>query len=336
MSMYTRFAARTPILPSNERELAVLRVLGRMGAVLGTTLHGLIAPDLNARTGRRMWQRLTERKLIWQASVPNGHTDAAGRVRGKPLHVYGLTDDGRALIDSLGAEPHDGTFERLMYRPKQSPIPPSAQNLVHETYISDWCAMLLDQVRRTPMLVGAHVQRRYAVTDASGATVQTLGAAIVLAFDPKQTTFDLPCWEIPWLSMGATSSTWTIVRLALEVDTGQATLRTIFDLAQTYATLTQAGGYRDAPLGGTPKPVLITPPGQRARTVADVWMSAWPGSSAILGSTEKTTHPDYGVLWGQYYSLKTTPVQTTNLLGNLLGTVDQWPARTKGWQTEGD
>lgn len=332
MNMHSSLATSTPMLPINERALAALRALGRMGTVQGTILHALLTPDLHASTSRLLWQQLTERKLIWQAGVPNRKTNATGQMRGPQYHVYGLTDEGRALIDSLGAEPHDGTFERLIYRPKQAPVLPSTLSLVHDTYLSNWCASLLDQVRRTPMLVGAHVQRRYAVTDASGATVQTLGAAVVLAFDPKQTTFERAPWVVPWLSMGVPSPAWTIVRLAIEVDSGQSAPRALFAMAQTYATLTQTGGYRDAPLGGTPRPVLITLPGRRFKAVADVWMEAWPGSPAILSSVEKTTDPNDGVLWGQYMSLKTNPLQPTNLLGNLLGTVEEWPTRTKGWQ----
>ncbi|WP_322489355.1 replication-relaxation family protein [Chloroflexus sp.] len=316
------------MLPMSERELAVLRLLGRLGMVMGQTIRALICPDQHAASCRRMLRGLVERKLLWHANVPNAN--AEGRLQGRTPRVYGLTDDGRQLLDTFGAEPHDGTFERLISRSKQAPTPPSASQLFTETYISDWCASLLDQVRRTPMLAGVHMQRRYVITDANGALLQTIGAVIILAFDPELKKFDRAGWVIPWLTDGAIAPSWRVVRLALEVDTGVASMRSIFEMAQTYARLSGDGTYQRL-LGGAPRPVIVTPPARRARAVADVWMGAWEGSPALLSSIERTCHPEYGVLWGEYLALKANPVIKTSLLGSLLGTVEQWPAKIAAW-----
>lgn len=328
MSLTTRLMNKTATLPLSEREVAVLRLLGRLGMVLGQTIRDVICFDQHENSCRNMLHDLAGRKLIWQASVPQ--VNDVGRSAGRAPNVYGLTDDGRQMLDTLGAEPHDGTFERLIYRSKQAPSAPAVASLVTDTYLSDWCASLLDQVRRTPMLAGVQVQRRYAVTGADGALLQTIGAMIILAFDPEQKRLERPAWVIPWLTDGAISSSWRIVRLALEVDTGMLTMRSLFDLAQTYQRLSNDGTYQKL-LGGAPWPVIVTPPARRARAVAEVWMGAWEGSPALLSSIERTCHPEYGVLWGEYMALKANPVQRRTLLGSLLGTVDQWPAKIAVW-----
>jgi len=332
MDLTTRLSGKAAMLPMSERELAVLRLLGRLGMVLGQTIRDLVCLDQHEASCRRLLRELAERRLIWQASVPN--INEAGRSQGRAPNVYGLTDDGRQMLDSFGAEPHDGTFERLIARSKQAPSAPAVAALVTETYQSDWCASLLDQVRRTPMLAGVHVQRRYAVTNSEGALLQTIGAVIVLAFDPEQKKIDRPAWAIPWLTDGALAPAWRIVRLALEVDTGVMAMRSIFEMAQTYARLSADGTYQGL-VGGALRPVVITPPARRARAVAEVWMGAWEGSPALLSSIERTCHREHGVLWGEYLALKGNPVQKTSLLGALLGTVDQWPAKIAAWTGSG-
>jgi hypothetical protein len=327
LNLTARLSQKLALAPISERELAVLRLLGRLGMVMGQTIRDLVCPDQHAASCRRMLRDLTERKLIWQARMPNM---VAGRSQGRAPNVYGLTDDGRQMLDAFRAEPHDGTFERLISRSKQSPAPPSVATLVTETYVSDWCASLIDQVRRAPILAGIHVQRRYVVPDADGSPLQTIGAVIILAFDPDLKQIDRPVWAIPWLTDGAMAPSWRIVRLALEVDTGVMALRSICDMALTYRRLSGDGTYQKL-LGGPLRPVIITPPARRARTVAEVWMGAWEGSPAILSSTERTCHPTYGVLWGEYLALKTNPVTRTPLLGTLLGTVDQWPSKIAAW-----
>lgn len=332
MDLTSRLSGKTAILPMSERELAVLRLLGRLGMVMGQTIRDLVCPDQHEASCRRMLREMAERRLIWQASVPN--LNDAGRSQGRAPNVYGLTDDGRQMLDTFGAEPHDGTFERLIYRSKQSPSAPAVASLVAETYLSDWCASLLDQVRRTPMLAGVHVQRRYAVTASDGTLLQTVGAVIVLAFDAELKKFERAGWAMPWLTDGAVPSSWRVVRLALEVDTGVMAMRSLFEMAQTYQRLSNDGTYQRL-LGGALRPVIVTPPGRRARAVADVWMGAWEGSPALLSSVERTCHPEHGVLWGEYMALKSNPVAKTSLLGSLLGTVEQWPAKTQSWPGAG-
>lgn len=320
----------SPILPTGQRELAVLRVLGRLGPTLGTALHELLFPDQDETTRNRLLTRLTEQKLLWRVFVASSRRDDDGRCLGGPSYAYGLTTEGKETLDFANAEPHDGTYGRLLARSRQAPSAPSTPNLMLDVYISSWCASLLDQVRRVPSLVGVHVQRRFAVIDKTDKTLQTIGAVIILAFDKTTKTFDQYGWELPWLSLGTTPDSWTYQRLALEIDTGQTPLRTLFDLARMYQRLTDANAYSQL-FGGPVRPVIITPSGRRARGVAEIWSGAWPNSPTLLSTYERTDHPVYGPLWGEYRSIATLPSTETTLLSQVLGTVAQWPALSSQW-----
>jgi|APCry1669189070_1035195.scaffolds.fasta_scaffold09821_1 Replication-relaxation len=324
----TNLRDRSPILPLAERERAAMRLLGRLGTIKGQTLETLVFRDQSGASRRRILRGLAERKLLWQATAPNASAD--GRLQGRPPCVYGLTDDGLRMLDSFGAEPHDGTFERLIARSKQAPTAPLSSQLHSDTYISDWCASLLDHIRRTPLLAGIEIQRRYALVGADGTLLQTIGALITLAFDPNQRTFSEPVWTLPWLTDGAISPSWRIVRLAVEVDINAMSPRTLFEMAQTYQRLSGDGTYQRL-LGGPLRPVIITPPERRVRAVAEIWMGAWPGSPALISTFKRTEHPVYGALWGEYMALKTNPMQLAPLLGTLMGTVEQWPAKVASW-----
>jgi hypothetical protein len=322
MSVTTRLRTASALVPVAERELAVLRLLGRLGMVLGQSICELLFPDRHKTTCFRVLGKLEERKLIWQAHLP---------VQGGVPYVYGLTHDGRQLLANFGVEPQDGTVERLLSRSKQAPASPDAETLRVETYVSDWCVSLLTHVRRTPMLAEALVQRQYAVTDANGTVLQTIGALIILAFNPEQKTFDRPAWSVPWHINKTFPESWRVVRLALEVDSGNSSVDAFAQLAGTYQQLTQAGVYQRR-LGGGLRPVLVMPKG-RPQMAAGLWMKQWAGSPALISNTERTCHPEYGVLWGEYKALKTNPVVTANLLGTLLGTVDQWPTKIQQWSS---
>jgi hypothetical protein len=293
---------------------------------MGQTIDDVLFPDRHKSTALRTLGKLATNKLIWQTYLP---------VRGGTPFIYGLTDDGRQMLNAFGVESDGDTFDHLIWRSKQAPVAPVSSILEHETYISDWCASLLDHVRRTPMLAGVHIQRQYRVKDREGTVLQTIGAVIILAFDPAKKAFERPIWSIPWLTDTTFPDSWRVVRLALEVDTGM-TMRALVELALRYRACSDDGSHKRL-LGDRLRPVIIasggdsTSGGDRTRMIASWWMDAWPGSLTLLSSRARTAHPDYGVLWGEYRALETNPVKKIPLLGPLLGTVDTWPNRIKAW-----
>lgn len=317
-----------------DRELAVLQLLGRLGMMESGTIHDLLFPDRHETSRNRMLAKLLKQRLIWSAKLP-GQRDDTGRPDGRTPRVYGLTDEGRATLARHEIEPTDGLFalDRLVYRPKTAPTDPDRTMLVVNTFISNWVGSLLEEIRKLPMLMAANAYRDYALRDASGATLQTIGALITLRLDPSHTSFDRDGWTLPWRpevpSLPATGQVRE-VRLAMEVDNGRRSAKSIFEMAQTYQRFTQEGRYQRL-FGGAVTPVIITLPGDRAKEVADIWMQVWDKCPAVLSTPLKTNHPEHGVLWGEYVILRTRPVGRGPLLGDLLGTVEQWPTRSAQW-----
>lgn len=107
-------------------------------------------------------------------------------------------------------------------------------------------------------------------------------------------------------------------------------MRGWFNLAEAYRRCADEDLHAQV-IGGPVRPVIISTDAERVKLVGEQWAAAWPGSPALITSRNRTFHSGYGVLWGTYYSLKTNPVQETQLLGNLLGTIEQWPAKTQHW-----
>jgi hypothetical protein len=105
--------------------------------------------------------------------------------------------------------------------------------------------------------------------------------------------------------------------------------RALEQLAQTYQRFTQDGLYRSF-FSGPLRPVIITETPQEAERLGALWTKQWPTSPGMISSKDRTSHPEYGVLWGSYTSLA-TPTQQMPLLGPTLGTVEQWPAKIKDW-----
>ena len=91
---------------ASDRELAVLRALGRLGAVESTVLHGLIFPGTHQTTADHAIARLLERGFIWMTRGPGRSTTRADGRPGPPRsqRAFGLTTDGKVVLESLGAE----------------------------------------------------------------------------------------------------------------------------------------------------------------------------------------------------------------------------------------
>ena len=328
------------IHPLSDRKVEVLRLLGRLGMVLSTTIHELLFPELHPTTRNRLLADLVRRKLIWSASMPNFTRSASGRSVGSSPHVYGLTDDGKAELAAYELEPTTGAFsiDQLVFRPRASSAPPDVGSLVINAYISTWVASLLDQVRRLPMLIGVNAQRAYTIKDDRGNVAQKMGALVVLRFDLQRTVFDRRLWAIPWAPDTSHDGRgrWMEVRLALEIDNGRRSLQHIAETIAVYKAYSGAGVYATL-FGGDLIPVQITQPGERAAQVAELWMRGWEGNPALLSTPLKTNHDTLGVLWGDYIRLRQRPapgqrVERGPLLGTALGSLEAWIERTSHWE----
>lgn len=333
--MTTQSAIRLPTITpaTSDREMAVLRVLGRLGVISMSDLANLVLVGQSERICQMLIRRLLDRGHIWETRSPGEPTIRADGRPGPPRsqRVFGLTPDGKALLDALGAEVAGATLERLITRDRRAP-PPSSATLVGDLLISAWCASVLDQARRTPMLVGTrcHTKIVTALDPESKQPLQTIGAYLELIFDPQRRTYDRSGWQIPWFDE-ANAKTYRVARFALEVDTGRLVIPNLIMQAQTYARLQQAGIYTKL-LGDMPRPVILTLAGQRATQVIQAWREGWPNTPALIASSAKAEHPDFGALWGTYSTIKDSPPQPTFLLSSLVQTPDSWAQITGAWR----
>lgn len=321
-------------VPATLREIAVLRLIGRLGLVVSHDLARLLFCDVGDRAMREAMVKLVERNLVWRKEgareVVESTKTPGRRVAKHGPYLYGLTHEGRALLGDMGVEPADGTLDRFISRDRRAPAP-SASSMLVDRAVSAWCASVLDHARRTPLLVGVNMQARYAITAADGSVVQTIGALVTLAFDPKAPQRKRHIWELPWLSGEAISQDWKWVRLALEVEVGTASSLALMELANAYKVLAQTGA--DTRLfGGKLRPVILVLQGQRAGKMATAWYDTWPGSPAVLAKAETVIHPEHGALWGTYVALKESPVQPATLLAGLVSSVEHWAKLVASWQ----
>jgi len=318
---------------TSDRELAVLRALGRLGPTRMSDLVSLVLIGQAARTSQVLMRRLVERGLLWETRSPGEPTMRADGRQGPPRsqRVFGLTTDGKALLDALGAEAAGMNLDRLLARDRRAPAP-SVLTLVGDLLISAWCAAVLDQARRAPVLVGARCQTKLvtALDPQSKQPLQTVGAYLELIIDPQRRTYDQPGWQLPWFDE-ATPKHYRVARFVLEVDTGRQAIPTLALQAQTYAALQKAGIYTKL-LGGVPQPVILTLPGQRAGQVIRAWREAWPDTPAVVASAAKAEHPEFGALWGTYSTIKDSPPQPTYLLSGLVQNPETWGQITGGWR----
>ncbi|NTU80217.1 MAG: hypothetical protein HGA45_12555 [Chloroflexales bacterium] len=321
---------------ASAREIAILRLVGRLGVAETPWIGRLLFRDVSLRSMQAMLTSLVDQHLLWR--MEGRRQLVATKTPGKTIprkgpYLYGLTADARALLGELGAEPRDGTLQRLIARDRRAPLP-TLSSLDDDLARSAWCASVLDHARRTPMLAGVNLQAGCQIWNNADELVQTIGAVLILAFNPKGQQVTRPAWELPWLSGEALDPSWRLVRFALEADTGVANSATIMMQAQTYSRLSQNKTYQKL-FGGPIKPVVLTPPGDRINTVAQRWQEAWPATPAMFTSVDSALHPDYGALWGSYAKLvQGGPCRAIPLEG-LVSTVEKWAKLVAKWPYAG-
>lgn len=315
---------------ANSRELEILRLLGRLEVVPTRSIAPLCFPDVSQRHMQRQMQDLYERKLVWREMTTIDRVDppeAGGGRRVPPPkapYVYGLTPEGRVLLEWSEIEPTEETYATLRTRQWRDPDLSQAK-LTHDLLVSSWCASMIDELRRCPLVDGIRCVVEYVSHEK-----QRIDALLVVRFTTQPRRQTGPGWAVPWHDGLPDREHHRTVRFALEVDRGTEPLRIIVGKGLTYRELTQTGVY-DRTLGGPVLPVFVVPPGNRAPQIATEWQLAWPGGLGVVTTPAKAEHPQHGVLWGRYLTLKDNPMQVATLLGNLVPTVERWAELTRGW-----
>jgi hypothetical protein len=55
------------------------------------------------------------------------------------------------------------------------------------------------------------------------------------------------------------------------------------------------------------------------------------GGAGLITTLIKANHPQFGALWGEYYTLKDNPARRANLLGSLVPSAEVWAQLVQGW-----
>jgi len=316
--------AAFPLVPSStsesEREIAVLRSLGRFEFMQFSWIKALHYPDRAMSTAYYALGRLEENGLVWRVAGPP--TVKQKGVVGAP-RVYGLTHDGLAYLDTIGAEGDSGTLERMKSRDRKNLKVPRT-TLTHDLQAAWWCALLTNSVRRSRRLRDIYIQVEY-TTDR-----QRLDALVILRFwrtVPKVISDTETQWNIPWWNPAGVNPQQTVqVAVALEIDRGTEPLKILLGKGVTYRDLTKAG-YYEAQIGVPVTPVFLVPTVKRGAQIMTEWKDAWPDNTGVITTSKSAIHDRWGTLWGQYRRM--ADGKPTSLLGSLgCPSIDAWE---EGW-----
>lgn len=312
----------SPLAPMGDREIDVLRILGRLGMVTTGDLAILVFPGIPERTQRRIVKYLADRGLVWRLRTHLGTR--------KNINIVGLTTDGRDHLASLEVEPDDGPLQRLIARDRRAP-PPSAATLGADLTIAGWCGAMIAELRKLPNLVGVSCQTHWTTfVDERSNRRQVLDAGLVIFIDPQQKTYSRPPASIPWIETTVRQPNWISRAWTLTVDTRKQSSLNIGSDAELYPLLHQRGIYNKL-LYGMPRPIILTPPGGRLTTVAGLWRDAWPETTALITTTDRVNHPTYGPLWGTYRAVANLSAGDVILLEGMIATPEQWTKITRNW-----
>jgi hypothetical protein len=316
----------SPIAPMGDREIEVLRVLGRLGLMTTSDIALLAFPGIPRRTQQYTLKSLADRGLVWRLRTNIGTR--------KNINIVGLTTDGRDHLAIQNVEPDDGSLQRLIARDRRAP-PPGMAALVSDLTISGWCASMLVELRKLPNLVGVACQTHWTTfVDTQKNRRQVLDAGLVISIDPQQKTYNRPPTSIPWIESIVWKSSWTNRAWALIVDNGAQSDRSIRFDAELFPLIHQQGIYNKL-MRGMPRPVILVPTGRRFARVAEQWRDVWPETPALISTVDRVAHPTFGALWGRYRAVKDTSGSDFSLLDGMVATPEQWANLTKNSTPDG-
>lgn len=311
-----------------DRDIATLRLLGRLEFATTAMLKALMAPDLSLPALRARLNRLLKEGRIWRQTVTMEQVqpkEAGGRGQPPPKapYVYGLTPEGLELLQTLDVESSDQVYAALQTRDRRAPNVPQAQ-LKHDLLVSNWCASVIDGARRSRLLDSMICQVEYvSARTPDGKEQQRMDAFLALVFNHEPRDRTDPFWMLPWNAGEPLTTRQRVARYAMEMDRGTEPLKILLAKGLMYRTLTESGHYRKT-VGGDVLPVFLVPPGKRAAQIAREWQTAWPGGKGVISNFTKADHPTWGALWGAYYTMADSPPTMMGLLTGIIPDLATW------------
>lgn len=319
-----------PILPRMtsslmaEREIAALRLIGRLGIISRTDVHTLIAPDLGRSAQYELLSRLLAQNLLWRSQAPGVRAmTPAGTVQ--PIRrpdVVGLTVDGLQLLEGLGVDTNRLRNNSLIARDRRAPLP-NRQAIEQGVAVSSWCASLLEQIRQLPYLAALEVCVQRTVEAES---LRYTPAALLSLTTARERRTAAPLWQLPWETGLPHDTRFPALRFALEIEHAPESDRRITQRANVHRVLHQAQAWRPY-VGGDVTPILVVSTPHRQTQVAALWRTVWADTPALITNAADLAHETYGVLAGRYLQIATgAPSPHATIFGTHVKHLDHWRA----------
>ncbi len=320
-----RFGLMVPsALPQlDELEVMLLRLLGRLDMLTLPQIQASIYPTYSGRGVQNRLNHLLEHELLWRIqtrSVAANHAAEYTRVRKQGAYAYGLSDHGKALLDTLEVERDPLTFNRLRSRESRG-RKPDLRTISHDLQVSWWCLNVILSAAQNRFCRKLYVQTEFYPEKS-----QRIDALIILRLNPDHPRGASEVGPIVFFDGTERQAGEIDIWLGLEVDKGAEELKVLLGKAEKYRDLHRAGVY-SATLGGPLLPVFLVQTPRRAAQIATEFQAIWPSGWGVAG-TPFSANSREGVLWGKYKSLATA--EPFDLLTHLVvdgqGRVQFFPA----------
>ena len=323
---------RGGIVPSalpllDEREVLLLRLLGRLDLMTLTQIQQAIYPTYTTRGVQKRLQYLMDDDLLWRVQtrlVAANHAAEYAKVRKQGAYAYGLADQGKELLNTLEVEHDPLTFDRLVSRDPRG-RKPDLRTLAHDLQVSWWCLnVILDATENR------YCRRVYVQTEFYPEKSQRIDALIILRLSPDCARPAAEVGSIPFFDGTELRPGEMDIRFALEVDKGTEELKVLLEKAEKYRDLHKAGIYT-ATLGGPVLPIFLVQTARRAAQIAREFQDIWPSGWGVVATPFSANSGSDGLLWGKYRTLSNAEPYDllTNMVVDRQGRVQLFPALSR-------
>jgi len=323
---------RGGIVPSalpllDEREVLLMRLLGRLDLLTLTQIQQAVYPSYTVRGVQKRLQYLIDDDLLWRVQtrlVAANHAAEYAKVRKQGAFAYGLSDQGKELLNTLEVERDPLTYERLVSRDPKG-RKPDLRTLSHDLQVSWWCLnVVLDAAENR------FCRKVYVQTEFYPEKSQRIDALVILRLCPDRPRPSDEVGAIPFFDGTDLQPGEIDIRFALEVDKGTEELKVLLEKAQKYRDLHKSGIYT-ATSGGPILPVFLVQTARRAAQIAREFQDIWPSGWGVVATPFSANHGRDGVLWGKYKTLtKAEPYELlTNMVVDRQGRVQFFPALSR-------
>jgi len=323
---------RGGIVPSalpllDEREVLLMRLLGRLDLMTLTQIQQAVYPSYTVRGVQKRLQYLMDDDLLWRVQtrlVAANHAAEYAKVRKQGAFAYGLSDQGKELLNTLEVEHDSLTFDWLVSRDPRG-RKPDLRTLSHDLQVSWWFLnVILDAAEN------CYCRKVYVQTEFYPEKSQRIDALIILRLSPDNARLADAVGSIPFFDGTKLQPGEIDIRFALEVDKGTEELKVLLEKAEKYRDLHKAGIYT-ATIGGPVLPVFLVQTARRAAQIAREFQDIWPSGWGVIATPFSANTGSDGVLWGKYRTV--TTAEPYNLLTHMLvdrqGRVQFFPALSR-------